>query len=187
MYCDSRRQNHHVHGSLAHVACEGCGSDMALEEFCQKVETQIKNMYNPQEGPTTSTPIKCPRCRQALVKPKTVLFGRSLPEEFFVLAEKDMPDLDILIVAGTSLVVSPANSLVRLASPKAKRVVINAEPVGEELGIRYSGESRRDFFAQGDCDQVFLELIAELDWLDDLRAISEKLPEKSRALLGKSI
>jgi NAD-dependent deacetylase sirtuin 2 len=171
-----------VHGSIAHVGCEGCGADLNLDDFCREVETKIRNIYEPEKGPSKSTPIECPLCAQALVKPKTVLFGRSLPQEFFTRADEDTRSLDLLIVAGTSLVVSPANSLVRLAPPNAKRVIVNAEQVGEDLGIDYSGNGR-DFFAQGECDQIFLDLITELGWLDDLEPIRDDLPEKSQSLL----
>ena len=55
--------------------------------------------------------------------------------------------LDLLIVAGTSLVVSPANSLVYRASPTALRLVVNNEPVGAELGICYGEGATRDVYA----------------------------------------
>lgn len=172
-----------VHGSIAQVSCEGCHSDMDLDKFCIQVQSKIKNIYQPEQGPPLSTPIPCPNCGQALVKPKTVLFGRSLPNEFFVCAQNDLPHIDVLIVAGTSLVVSPANSLVYQVPDTTKRVVINAEPVGQELGIDYSGDGR-DYFAQGNCDEVFLNLIKELGWLDNLVAKKHLLPPKSQELLN---
>lgn len=174
-----------VHGSIAQVACEGCGADMDLAEFCHKVQNQIKDIYEPSNGPTKSTPIPCPKCSQALVKPKTVLFGRSLPEEFFERIHEDLPSLDLLIVAGTSLVVSPANSLVNLVPKSTIRVVVNTEPVGEDLGIDYyhKNGTSRDYFAQGECESVFLDLIDELGWLDDIKAQMDLLPPKSQELL----
>jgi len=86
-------------------------------------------------------------------------------------------------------VVSPANSLVASVPDKTIRVVVNRDPVGAELGINYDNENkedttRRDFFAQGDCDTVFLELIKELGWLDDINA--EELPPESAALVQKA-
>lgn len=41
------------------------------------------------------------------VKPTTVLFGSSLPKRFFECAQVDLPGTDLLIISGTSLVVSP--------------------------------------------------------------------------------
>ena len=88
-------------------------------------------------------------------------------------------------MAGTSLVVSPANSLVYRANPRAVRVVVNNEPVGAELGIQYGAEAERDLFLKGECDEVFLELMGHLGWHDDLADMldSVPLPEQSRRRL----
>ena len=94
-----------------------------------------------------------------------------------------MPKCDLLIVAGTSLVVSPANSLVYKVPDTTVRVVINNEPVGQELGIDYSSGAKRDFFAKGDCESVFLDLIVELGWLEDLKSNVDQLPPKSVELI----
>jgi NAD-dependent deacetylase sirtuin 2 len=174
-----------VHGTISQVGCEGCGADMEFDLFCEHLQTNIKDIYATNDtAPAQSTPIKCPTCDRALVKPKTVLFGRSLPEQFFVRANEDLPHADLLIIAGTSLAVSPANSLAYRVPDSTIRVVVNSEPVGQELGIDYDDSSGRDFFAQGDSDSVFLELIRELGWTEDLIAKKDLLPTKSQALLG---
>jgi NAD-dependent deacetylase sirtuin 2 len=199
----------HVHGTLSQAACEGCGHDMEFDRFCELVQTNIQDIYQAEDSssntsssstsqaaaaasPKTSSPIPCEKCGKHLVKPKTVLFGRSLPSEFFERVEEDLPTCDLLIVAGTSLVVSPANSLVYQVPESTIRVVVNNDPVGQELGIHYaaaaggsssSTTNERDFFAQGDCDLVFLDLIQELGWLEDLQMKKEKLPPKSVELL----
>ena len=172
---------------------------MDNDEFCKAVERNIKDIYNlpDAKGPTESTPILCNNCQKPLVKPTTVLFGRNLPSDFFGRAEEDMPGLDLLIVAGTSLVVSPANSLVYQCSDSALRVVVNQDPVGQDLGIEYSDraaekksddgdyDQKRDFFAQGSCEDVFLNLIIELGWLEDLRAKIDQLPLESADMVRK--
>lgn len=173
----------HVHGTISEAACEGCGQDMKFGEFCDKVEANIKDIYSDKGRKKDSKPINCPSCGRPLVKPKTVLFGRSLPEEFFEKTHEDLPKVDLLIVAGTSLLVSPANTVVYRVPKSTIRVVINQEPVGQDLGIEYSAQPKRDFFAQGDCDKVFLQLIRELGWLSDLERKKDLLPEKSRELL----
>lgn len=177
----------HVHGTLSQVGCEGCQTDMDFEDFCDKLKDNIKDIYNTSDGGVakTSKPILCPNCDKALVKPKTVLFGRQLPVEFFEKRELDMPNLDLLIIAGTSLVVSPANSLVYSVPESTIRVVVNQQPVGQDLGIEYGkNKSKRDFFAQGDCDEIFLQLIQELGWVNDIQAKKDSLPEQSLKLLG---
>ena len=174
-----------IHGSLSEAACEGCGHKMNFEDFCEAVEANIKDIYNKDNvnAPKESTPILCESCKKPLVKPTTVLFGRSLPPEFFEKMQEDLPTVDLLIIAGTSLVVSPANSLVYSVPDNTVRVVVDQAPVGQELGIDYSNESERDFFAQGKCDEVFLDLIQELGWLEDIQAKLGELPEQSVKLI----
>ena len=65
------------------------------------------------------------------------MFGGSLPSAFFEHAELDAPKADLLLVAGTSLLVSPANSLVDRVARSTPRVVVNRERVGRHLGLRY--------------------------------------------------
>ena len=173
-----------VHGNIGKASCENCGEEkMDFDAFCEEVEGKIKDIYNPDNGPKESKPIHCESCGKATVKPKTVLFGSSLPSEFFECAEQDLPSTDLLIVAGTSLVVSPANSLVSNVPAITQRVIINNEPVGQELGIDYGTNSERDFFAQGNCDNVFLDLICELGWLQDLNEGVDNLPQASVDLM----
>eukprot|EP00956_Cyclotella_meneghiniana_P038777 scaffold159810_cov65-Cyclotella_meneghiniana.AAC.1 len=171
-----------VHGCISKVNCETCGQGVDFNDFCQQVETKIKNIYDSNDGPKESTPIHCPSCGNATVKPNTVLFGSSLPQEFFDRASQDLPSTDLLIVAGTSLVVSPANSLVYNVPKDTLRVVVNNEPVGQELGIEYGSNTERDFFARGNCDEVFLDLIHELG-LMDLQEERDNLPEMSVKLI----
>jgi NAD-dependent SIR2 family protein deacetylase len=157
-----------VHGSIAEISCENCEHQADFEEFCDAVQTNIKDIYKQDsKAPESSTPILCTNCKQPMVKPSTVLFGRSLPSEFFERIQEDLPSMDLLIVAGTSLVVSPANRLCYSVPDKTVRVVVNREPVGVDLGLDYSVDSERDFYAQGECDDVFLELAQHLGWTDD--------------------
>jgi NAD-dependent deacetylase sirtuin 2 len=176
-----------VHGSIAEVCCENCNHQADFDEFCDAVQSNIKDIYklDPQ-APETSTHILCTKCQLPLVKPRTVLFGRSLPSEFFERIQDDLPTMDLLIVAGTSLMVSPANSVVYSVPDTTVRVVVNREPVGAELGIDYSAKPKRDFFLEGNCDAVFLELIQHLGWLDDLAAIVDVLPASSARLVRQA-
>jgi NAD-dependent SIR2 family protein deacetylase len=174
-----------LHGTISQAACEGCNAEMEFDVFCNQVEANIKDIYQTSSSaPKESTPINCSECGRPLVKPKTVLFGRSLPVEFFEKSEQDMPNVDLLIVVGTSLVVSPANSLIYRVPESTVRVVVDTDPVSQELGIEY-GDSpkKRDFFAQGECDSVFIKLIQELGWMEDLEAKKDLLPPKSKELL----
>ena len=174
-----------VHGTISEAQCEACEANMDFDVFCDQVESNIKDIYNVDENkaPKKSTPILCNNCGKAQVKPKTVLFGRHLPEEFFIRCDEDLPTCDLLVVAGTSLVVSPANTLVYRVPEHTVRVVINNEPVGEEFGIDYGPKPGRDYFANGYSDEEFLDLIEELGWLDDLKSHTDELPPKSTDLI----
>ena len=90
-----------------------------------------------------------------------------------------------MLVAGTSLVVSPANMVAATAPRSAVRVVADREPVGRELGIDYGSSSRDDVFLQGDVDDVIAGLAAEMGLTGDLRKFEGHLPEASVASLNK--
>jgi len=161
-----------VHGSLDKISCEGCGRGMDYDEFCNTVAKNIKDIYGiDPSAPKESSPVLCPACNNPLMKPSTVLFGRSLPDEFWSRTEQDLPHVDLLIIAGTSLVIAPANSLVYTVPKTCRRVVVNLNEVGKGLGLDYSttnDERRSDLFLQGGCDEIFLQLIQELGWVESL-------------------
>ena len=173
-----------VHGTIAEIGCEQCGEERDFNDFCNELKSQVKDIYDiDPDAPQESTAITCKACGAASVKPKTVLFGSSLPSEFFDKSEDDLKYADLLIIVGTSLVVSPANSLVYNVNGECMRLVVNAERVGEELGIEYDDVDGRDCILQGSCDEMFLDLSESLGWLDDLNQISDVLPESSREML----
>lgn len=76
---------------------------------------------------------KCEECG-GIVKPDVVFFGEGLPERFFDLLD-DFDDVDLAIVAGTSLQVAPFNHLPDMVPLNVPRWLINIERVGS-LGTR---------------------------------------------------
>jgi NAD-dependent SIR2 family protein deacetylase len=80
-----------VHGTIGKAVCEYCYNENNFEKFKWKVKNQIKNIYIENDiicGPSESTPILCDSCGKPGVKPATVLYGRSLPQTFFIEQEK---------------------------------------------------------------------------------------------------
>jgi NAD-dependent SIR2 family protein deacetylase len=172
-----------VHGSLAEIRCEFCGADYPSDQFRDEVRSKIRNIYNSADptAPAESTNICCLKCRRPGVKPATVLYGTDLPKRFFQSIRADFPSAsELMIVAGTSLTVSPANQLVGMVRSDVPRLVVNREAVGEELGLQY-GE--RDGLLQGDCDAGFLALAMQLGWVEDLRRYRGEMCQASAALL----
>ena len=60
-----------------------------------------------------------------VMKPDIVFFGESLPIEAVVASEQAVRDAELLVVAGTSLIVQPVASLPSLRSADCRLVIIN--------------------------------------------------------------
>jgi NAD-dependent deacetylase len=71
-----------------------------------------------------------PTCRcGGILKPKTILFGESLPHEALEQANIAAKNCDLFLVVGSSLVVYPAAALPEIAkSSNASLVIINIDP-----------------------------------------------------------
>jgi NAD-dependent SIR2 family protein deacetylase len=201
-----------VHGTLHEIECENCHdrSSFTLDSFCQEIQTKIKNIYDSSDpvAPKESSNILCPKCGKAQVKPATVMFGRSLPKDVFKYLEKDSKNIDLMIVIGTSLQVSPANFFVDRVDKNVPRLIINREKVGEEMGLDYGviSECRnedlqeylktaaenpavpqkrdsRDAILIGDCDDGILYLLQQLQWMSNVIPYQDKLCPSSKAAL----
>lgn len=168
-----------VHGTMGRIVCEFCKSEYPIADFCREVKSKIKDIYKTDpDAPEQSSEIPCLKCGKPGVKPATVLYSSPLPRDFFNKVDLDFPgEVDVLFVVGTSLTVSPANMLVNAVSDECFRVIVNREPVGEDLGIEYKNPTR-DVFLQGTCDEAILSLVAKLGWMDDLKLLCPHLLEE---------
>ncbi len=100
-----------LHGTLANYHCVDCGEAAGAQAVIGQLDA--------------GEPI--PQCAcGGLLKPAVVLYQEGLPEETLAAAARSIRDADLLIVAGTSLVVQPAASLVSLFQGD-NVVVINKE------------------------------------------------------------
>jgi NAD-dependent deacetylase sirtuin 2 len=177
-----------VHGSMGSAACESCETEVDFDDFCSKVRSSVKDITGQSpDAPSESKPIVCEACGKPTVKPTIVLFRGSMPKEFHERTAEDLGDCDLLIIMGTSLTVSPANSLVYRIPPTCLRLVVNNQRVGRMLGIDYSENSIRDVFAHGHSDEMCLDLMDKLGWLDDLASIMDDLPESNAKMLRERL
>lgn len=71
-----------------------------------------------------------PRCRKCggILKPNVILFGEQLPVTVLLAAQDVIRNCDVLLIAGSSLVVAPVSELPRQAlAHNAKIIIINYE------------------------------------------------------------
>ncbi|KNC83633.1 hypothetical protein SARC_04132 [Sphaeroforma arctica JP610] len=173
-----------VHGSLMVIKCESCKTEMDSAKFRELTRTHIKDIYNSGDdlAPKKSSPIPCPSCGKPYMKPDTVLYGSSLPREFFMHWELDAQSSDLLIIAGTSLTVGPANRLPGLIRNSVPRLVLNNEEVGMGLGLNYAPNST-DTLLKGSCDSGCIALLQALGWLENMAVYESELCDESAKLL----
>lgn len=104
-----------LHGSGRMVECLTCGRTEPRADVQARLEVEL--------------PPRCKHCGGAVLKPTVVLFGEPMPAQ----ATKEAFDLaaqtDVMLVAGTSLVVYPAAEVpLRAVRAGARMIVVNAEP-----------------------------------------------------------
>lgn len=103
-----------VHGHLREATCQGCGQVVAAEPL-------LRAFIRSSEIP------HCQTCA-GVFKPNVILFGEMMPTAIFEQAERAIRDCDLLIVAGSSLTVTPVAELPRLAAfTGAKIIIVNLE------------------------------------------------------------
>jgi NAD-dependent deacetylase len=125
-----------LHGSLRDILCLSCG-----------------NSYTAPRVPK-GLPPKC-ECG-GILKPNTVLFGESLPQEALREAQEEALNCRIMMVIATSGVVQPAASLPHYAKRSGAQVI--------EINIERALPSA-DFFIQRKAEMVLPEIIEELQKL----------------------
>jgi NAD-dependent deacetylase len=96
-----------LHGSIIRIKCTAC-------DFKEEISTCFE-----------SFPPKCNFCG-SILRPDVVWFGEPLPQDIWKKAILHANSCDVMIIAGTSLVVSPANTLPVYAKQNdAKLVEVN--------------------------------------------------------------
>lgn len=104
-----------LHGSIIRIKCTVC-------DF----KDEIPNSFD-------SLPPKCRKCDNIL-RPDVVWFGESLPQDVWNHAIVEANSCDVMIVAGTSLVVSPANTL-PIYAKKNNAILVEINPEQTPMSI----------------------------------------------------
>lgn len=112
-----------LHGSENRYTCLSCG-----KRYDMTCVTQTTGV---------------PRCAcGGTIRPDVVLYGESLNEKDLRQAIRYVEEADLLLVAGTSLVVYPVAGLVEYLAPGARLVILNRDPTPYD--------SRADLVLRGD-------------------------------------
>jgi NAD-dependent deacetylase len=126
-----------VHGHLRSCHCSGCKKGYPFEELVVQVGRK-------------QIPPACPRCLKML-RPDVILFGDPMPEIFFEAESVLSAGCDLLLVAGSSLVVYPVAYLPRLAK---KLIIINLEPTDYDI--------RAEIVVREKCGKALSDLVEQL-------------------------
>ncbi|RCH84044.1 NAD-dependent histone deacetylase sir2, partial [Rhizopus stolonifer] len=141
------------HGSFATASCVTCGHKVdgkEIESFimaqqvppcpqCPKIENKEQNEFN----------------RGSIMKPDITFFGERLPLEFDNLLALDTEQVDLLIVMGSSLKVSPVSEIMQQIPHSIPQILINRTPITHMTF---------DIQLLGDCDLIVPELCRMLQW-----------------------
>jgi NAD-dependent deacetylase len=100
-----------VHGTARTLSCFRCQKSYSAKDFTQEF---IQDNKIP----------RCPAC-DTILKPDIVLFEEILPADAWSKAEFYCARADLILVFGSSLEVTPANSLPFIAVENGARLVIN--------------------------------------------------------------
>jgi len=157
-----------AHGSFQNSYCTSCKKTYELKWLKTEIFSPEKNEGVP----------KCVDC-QGVVRPDVVLFGEGLPSRFWDNISSDFQSCDLLLVFGTSLVVSPFNTLVNRPGRAVPRVYINLSKQGStgmvgwllRMGGNVDFSRDSDLVMLGDCDKSVAHLCDDLGWRQDLDLI----------------
>lgn len=104
------RHIYEVHGHIRSGTCTGCGASCTMDELMAKVDAG-------------QVPPQCDNCGEA-IKPDIVLFEDPMPPAF-MMAYQLLEDCDLLLIVGSSLVVTP---VCYLPMKVENLVIVNLQP-----------------------------------------------------------
>ncbi len=119
-----------LHGSVRSAHCLNCKTVYDPDSF-------FKNHVQ------STGSCLCPNCKAGLVKVSTISFGQKLDEEILRKSFLAASRCDVLICMGTSLMVSPANSIPKISRKSNSKVVIlnkEATPFDDEADLVINGD-----------------------------------------------
>ena len=129
----------HLHGIISRFHCNVCGKAYTLAE----------------EEKVATLPPRCPAC-EGMIRPSVVWFGETLPMHELTFAWQSAEQCDVMLVVGTSGLVTPAAQLPYVAQD-AGATLIDVNPEQGSL----SGMA--DLFLQGPSGEILLKVVAAME------------------------
>jgi len=131
-----------VHGHVREATCMTCYHVVPSEGFMEQMILD-------------GQPPRCPECGGVL-KPNAVLFGEALPAQAMLTSVQAARQCDVMLVAGSSLEVSPAADLPDLAlAHHARLIIVNLSPTHLDACA--------EVLIHGDVAEVLPQIVAGLD------------------------
>jgi NAD-dependent histone deacetylase SIR2 len=147
------------HGSLNEAHCPKCLENVDYTILKEHIFTG-KIMF-------------CKKCNSPC-KPKIVLYGEKLSDEFYD-SYVELKKVDLCIIMGTSLKVVPFNQI-PYQLQNCFRIVINKERVGY---FEFDNISVNDIFLEGYTDDIVKQIIKDLELEDDFNSFKIKTLSKN--------
>ena len=129
-----------LHGHLREATCMRCYKQFAVDPALQDMVRQGR----------------IPHCDcGGVLKPNVILFGEQLPVQVYNQAVKEARRADLILVAGSSLTVTPAADIPFFAVESgARAIIVNLEPTSLDL--------RADIVIHGDVADVLPQIVRAL-------------------------
>ena len=118
---------HEIHGTIDTVSCRKCGQRFKASDFAE--------FFAAGKVP------HCPECGKVL-KPDLTFFGEELPFEPMRRAKKAFKKADFVMILGTSLRVSPANTLPDCRAQGVPMLIINHDPTSYDACADFVSHER---------------------------------------------
>jgi NAD-dependent SIR2 family protein deacetylase len=156
-----------AHGNFYTGHCAQCNCSIDIEKI--------------NEGVQKGEVYYCPSCKGPC-KPNVVFYGEGLPVKFFESLQQ-LPEVDLIIIMGTSLKVNPFAMIPYLPEIHAYKLVLNMEEVGE---FGYCFLQSDALFIQGKTDSSVIKFLKDVNLYDEFSDfIKKEYNEDLNDLIGK--
>lgn len=135
--------------------CKRCIDNMSTRQATPKKKFKLSsNRFTKDEDSDSEADDNIPQ--PGVMKPDITFFGEKLPDDFFDrFTDRDVKNVDLVLVIGTSLKVAPVSEMPNFLPHNVPHVYMSREPI-EHVNF--------DVQLLGNCDDVVFELCRRAGW-----------------------